>query len=133
VKDPLQALIEAGAVPSASFPPSSRYSDVGTALLPSGDGTPETPYLRRRFAPKPELLSTMQEHTVVEGDRLDMLAGRYLGDAELYWRLCDANGAIWPDELIDPAGFAEDESHVGRQAHRLRIALPRGVPGAYSD
>ena len=118
MKDPLQALIEAGAVPATSFPANSRYRDAETTALLGADGTPETPYLRRRFVPKPEQLSALQEHSVAQGDRLDLLAGRYLSDPELYWRLCDANGAVRPDELVE---------RVGR---RLRIALPKGVPGA---
>ncbi len=30
-------------------------------------------------------------HTVVTGDRVDLLAARYLGQAELWWVLCDYN------------------------------------------
>ena len=42
----------------------------------------------------------------------------YLGDPLQYWRICDANGAMRPDELTDTAG------------RRLRITLPEGIPGA---
>jgi hypothetical protein len=41
---------------------------------------------------------------VVQGDRLDNLAARYFGDAELYWRLCDANGAVRPTGAYRSAG-----------------------------
>ena len=34
-----------------------------------------------------------------EGDRLDLLAARYLKDATAFWRLCDANNAPAPDAL----------------------------------
>lgn len=44
------------------------------------------------------------------------LAARYIGDPEQYWRLCDANNAIRPDELIETVGRA------------LRITLPEGIP-----
>ncbi len=54
---------------------------------------------------------------IAEGDRRDVLAWRNLGDAELWWRLADANGAVDPRELTDPIG------------KRLRITLPEGVPG----
>ena len=54
------------------------------------------------------------------GDRLDNLAAKYFGDPELFWRLCDANGALRPDELIEIIG------------RRLRITLPLGVPGVRS-
>jgi hypothetical protein len=62
-------------------------------------------------------LALLQEHEVTQGDRLDNITHRYLGDPEQFWRLCDANGAMRPEELEVP----------GR---RLRITLPDGVPGA---
>jgi hypothetical protein len=58
------------------------------------------PYLKRRFAPAPEQLALVNEHSVVSGDRLDNLASTHFGDAELYW-ICDANGAMRPDELTE--------------------------------
>jgi nucleoid-associated protein YgaU len=33
---------------------------------------------------------------VVEGDRLDLLAHRYLGDARLWWIICDYNDLFFP-------------------------------------
>ena len=54
------------------------------------------------------------------GDRLDNLAQRYIGDPEQFWRLCDANGAMRPDELTEVIG------------RRLRITLPAGLAGAAS-
>jgi len=38
-------------------------------------------------------------HTVVEGDRVDLLAHRYLGRADLWWVICDYNGIFFPLEL----------------------------------
>lgn len=38
-------------------------------------------------------------HTVEEGDRLDLLAARYLGKAELWWVLADWNEIAWPFDL----------------------------------
>ena len=38
-------------------------------------------------------------HTVVQGDRVDTLAYRYLGDAELWWVICDYNDLFFPLEL----------------------------------
>ena len=35
-------------------------------------------------------------HTVVEGDRMDLLAYRYLGDARLWWIICDYNDLFFP-------------------------------------
>lgn len=38
-------------------------------------------------------------HTVVEGDRIDLIAYRYLGRAELWWVICDYNDIEFPLEL----------------------------------
>ncbi len=58
------------------------------------DGTRE--YLGLRvsldIAPRPD----DRFHTVVAGDRLDVLAHRYLGDARLWWVICDCNGGPSP-------------------------------------
>ena len=117
MSDPLQLLLQAGALPSSPFPPTSRYHAVGTATLEQADAAPIV-YLRRRFVPPPERFALLQEHSVAQGERLDTVAARYLGDPEQFWRICDANGAIRPDELIETPG------------RRLRITLPEGVPGA---
>ena len=76
-------------------------------------------YVTRRFVPSPERFALLQEHVVVEGDRLDNVAHRYIGDPQQYWRICDGNGAMRPDELIE---------EIGRL---LRITLPEGLPGPH--
>jgi hypothetical protein len=73
-------------------------------------------YLSRRFVPSPERFSQLQEHVVVEGDRLDNLAAHYIGDPEQFWRAADANNAMRPEALTE---------EIGR---RLRITLPEGIP-----
>jgi hypothetical protein len=100
-----------------NFPANSRYQATETARMtvPGGD---DVVFLRRRFVPPPERLAPWLEHAVVEGDRLDNLAGRYLGDAEQFWRICDANRAMRPEQLVEVIG------------RRLAVALPDGVPGA---
>jgi hypothetical protein len=117
VKDPLQALIEAGALPASSFPPSSRYAKTPLTTYDPGDGSGPIAHLQRRLVPPPERQATLGEHVVVAGDRLDLIAARQFGDPELWWRLCDANPT-------QPSGPLTDD--VGR---RLRIAGPDGVPG----
>ena len=102
------------------FPPTSRYYGVEVTTLTPSVGE-SIVYLRRRFVPPPERFALLQEHTVVEGDRLDNLTARYLGDPEQFWRLCDANGVLRPDELVETIG------------RKLRITLPEGVPGVAND
>ncbi len=76
----------------------SRYRDVGTAIFLAADGR-QIPYLLRRFIPDPADVIVLAEHRVVEKDRLDNITARYLGDPEQFWRVCDANGAMIPEEL----------------------------------
>lgn len=113
--DPMQMLLQMRGR-SELFPPNSRYHGMETARMKAPDGS-EVVYLRRRFIPPPERFALLQEHSVAQGDRLDTIAAHYLGDPEMYWRVCDANAAMRPDELVE---------EVGR---RLRVTLPEGIPG----
>jgi nucleoid-associated protein YgaU len=97
------------------FSVTSRYYSISTAEFRTPDGK-KIVYLRRRFVPQPSSFALLQEHTVAEGDRLDNISFRYLGDPLQFWRICDANAAIRPEELIEVVG------------RRLRITLPEGVP-----
>jgi hypothetical protein len=98
------------------FDPTSRYYNLGTGTYVSPDGQVIT-YVRRRFLPQGETMPLLVEVTVIQGDRLDLVATRTLGDPEQFWRICDANGAMRPDALTE---------EVGRT---LRITLPDGIPG----
>jgi hypothetical protein len=118
--DPQQALQQIlqpqGGLERTLFPPTSRYFGIPIAKFETKDGK-EVAYLRRRFVPGPERFEMLQEHAVVQGDRLDNIAARYLGDPEQFWRICDANTAMRPEELTETIG------------RRLRITLPEGIPG----
>jgi nucleoid-associated protein YgaU len=114
--DPLKALLEAGEINTTLFAPTSRYYTIDTATYETSDKTTVV-HLRRRFIPSPEEYIQQQEHTIVQNDRLDNLSNQYLGDPEQYWQLCDANGAIKPDEITENIGG------------KLRITLPKGIPG----
>lgn len=98
--------------------PTSRYitTDVATTSVPDGTGgLREVRYLRRRFPPPPSTLQKLAEHPIARGDRLDLVTARYLGDPTQFWRVCDANLVIHPDELV-----ARDR--IGEQ---LRIPVPQ--------
>jgi hypothetical protein len=84
------------------FPVTSRYYSIEIAKFVAQDGQ-EVAYLRRRFLPNTPVI-TQAEYSVTEGDRLDNITARYLGDPEQFWRLCDANNAMQPDELTDEIG-----------------------------
>lgn len=114
--DALQALLQPAALRTTLFPPTSRYHGLETATMEDAGGRTII-FLRRRFVPSPERFVTVQEHVVTQGERLDTITARYLGDPEQFWRLCDANGAKLPNELTRTIG------------RRLRITMPEGVPG----
>ena len=98
------------------FAITSRYFNIPTAEFETAEGK-KIVYLRRRFVPAPSAFTLLLEHSVTEGERLDSITAQYLGDPEQFWRVCDANGAIRPEELIETVG------------RRLRITLPEGIPG----
>lgn len=111
----LQQILQPGELRTTLFPPASRYHGIDTASLETSEGK-SIIYIHRRFCPLPERLAILQEHLIVQGDRLDNIAANYLGDPEQFWRLCDANAAMRPEDLME----------IGR---RLIIALPEGLPG----
>lgn len=81
------------------FEPSSRYYSLETAVHTMPDGRIVT-YKRRRILPRGEEMDLLVEVTVAEGDRLDLIAFRTLGDPEIFWRVCDANDAMNPFDLV---------------------------------
>jgi len=118
MKSPLQALIQLGVVPPVTFPADSRYYRSSTLTYVTRTGETIT-YLARRIVPQPgpPNFSTVAQHTVRQGDRLDLIAAKYLGDPLIFWLICDANGAIDPHDL------------VATQGKVLNITTPQGVPG----
>jgi hypothetical protein len=123
MKDPqrsLQELLQTGGLNQTLFPPNSRYHGIETATL---EAKPDRKiiYLKRRFCPPPERFELLQEHTVTQGDRLDNISSQYLGDPEQYWRICDANGVMRPEELTETVG------------RKVRITLSEGIPGTRND
>ena len=103
-----------------AFPANSRYASTGIVSRTTADDK-EVAYLRRRFVPSPENFTLLQEHFVVEGERLDVLSARYVGDPEQFWRICDANPVLHPDELTEGPGTV------------IRITLPEGVPAPSAE
>jgi hypothetical protein len=84
------------------FPPTSRYASAATyqAVLP--DGT----VVVALVIPGPRLPAPIGFHPRAVGDRLDLVAVRYLDDATGFWRLCDTNNSM-------VAGALEQRALIG--------------------
>ena len=102
--DPVQLLIDAGASPNTPFVQQSRYYGVPLAVLQRHPGDPGVVYVKRRFIPQAASEPVAGRHTVKAGDRPDLLASAYLGDALLFWRIADVNAVVDPHELTDILG-----------------------------
>jgi hypothetical protein len=102
--DPVQLLIDAGAIPSTTFDAQSRYSGVPLALYQPRAELPGVAYVRRRFAPQPSAIGIAARHLISGQERPDLLGARHMGDALLYWRIADANAVIDPHTLTDTVG-----------------------------
>lgn len=114
--DPLQLLLQQTGFKTPHFSPNSRYAGLELSTLETTGKQPIV-YVRRRFIAMPEHFELLQEHTVSEGERPDHVAHQYLNDAEQFWRICDANGVMHPNELTDTIG------------KKVRITLPEGIAG----
>jgi nucleoid-associated protein YgaU len=116
---PLMAMMRLGVLPPVSFPTDSRYYGFGVQQYTAPSGQ-VIAYLKRRVVPQPGApnFAVINRYTVKQGDRLDLIAAKYLGDPLLAWLICDANGAMRPGDLVAVPGRV------------LAITTPQGVPGA---
>jgi hypothetical protein len=101
------------------FDRASRYAGlpVATLTVPGANGRPRlVTYVRRRLLPPAGAGVTLAEHVVGQGERVDTLTARYLGDPTQSWRVCDANGVLRPREVTAEAGVT------------VAIPLPGALP-----
>ena len=114
--DMLQQLLQSGALQQSAFTTQSRYNGLPLLSLAEAGGQ-SVNYVSRRFIPPTVSFATLQRHRVVQGERSDVIAGQLLGDPLYYWRLCDANQALRPEDLTaTPGAF-------------IKISLAPGIPG----
>jgi hypothetical protein len=84
--------------------------------IPDGvGGQRDVPYLLRRFPPQLTSLPLLAEHVVVRGDRPDLIAAAQFGDPTQFWRICDANPVIHPEDLCSADRIGES----------IRIPVPQ--------
>ena len=94
------------------FEPTSRYYNLESKTFTMADGR-EVAYVARRFIPDMDAAVILGEHTVGEGERLDNITARAIGDPQQFWRIADANRAMNPFDLT---------AEIGR---KLVIAMPQ--------
>lgn len=111
----VQSMVQSAAGTGGPTNPNSRYYGFTVEFFTRPDGT-QVAYLQRRIIPQPSIYTGLQSYVVIDGDRLDNLAAKFLGDPLLYWMICDANGATDPDELT---------AQVGRT---IQIPLSSAIP-----
>jgi hypothetical protein len=78
----------------------SRYAATAVAWWSAPDGR-SVPYLELR---RPIAAPLVGVHAVRQGDRLDLLAQAAFADPTQFWRICDANEALWPEDLTAVTG-----------------------------
>jgi hypothetical protein len=101
--DPVQMLIDAGAIPASPYSESSRYRGVALATLTRADGS-LVAYSKRRIIPPRREIALAAVHLVQGGERPDLQAQLFYEQPLLYWRVADGNAVIDPFELSDTLG-----------------------------
>jgi hypothetical protein len=115
VTDILSTLLPGGGAAPDPFPPDSRYHGLPICTI-TVDGR-ELRYLSRRLVPPADSFAEIGVHVVQDGERPDTVAALVIGNAELWWSICDANDVLHPADLT---------AEIGR---RVRVTLPSGIPG----
>jgi hypothetical protein len=115
-QDPVQAMMSQTSLKTTLFSSASRYYGIDVENI-TQDGT-AIAYIARRFLPNANRFQVLQQHTVIQGERLDNIAAQYLGDPTLFWRLCDANNAMRPGDLTQTIGA------------QIAITMPENITGS---
>ena len=78
----------------------SRYEPIAEAEITT-PASRTVRYKRVRFIPETR---GVLPYSVTQGDRLDLISHRAYGDPEQFWRICDGNTAMRPNDLIAELG-----------------------------
>ena len=95
-----------------AFEHTSRYYTLPTATTALPDGRVAV-YVTRRFIPDRRGGQPLAEVMVTEGERVDLITARTLGDSLQFWRICDSNSELSPFALV---------AVIGR---RVRVTIPQ--------
>lgn len=77
--------------------PSSRFADLPVLRVVAPDGGVRQ-VVGLRFE-RPAASSTVARYTVRHGEELDLLARRFYGSEQLWWRILDANPVVYPLDI----------------------------------
>jgi hypothetical protein len=78
------------------FASGSRYERVPQAVY-TRRGARSIPYVLLRTFPEPA--PTQRTIVLRDGDRLDIVSFRFYGDPEQFWRICDGNRVLRPEDV----------------------------------
>src|SRR5262249_9355300 len=81
---------------SGMFFRGTRYEKVDTAQITNSSGRVIS-YKKVRFIPP---TTAVVGHNVIPGERLDQISNSFYKDAQRFWRICDANFAMWPADEV---------------------------------
>ena len=79
------------------FFPNSRYENTQDYSPVDGRGN-KYKVKKIRFIPQQE---PVDSSTIKELDRLDHLSDLFYANPTAFWRMCDANGIMFPNDLLD--------------------------------
>ena len=85
------------------FEANSRYYQIEEAKFTAADGRVIV-YKKRRILPLSSTMQLAAEVKLVQGERLDLISSRLLGDPEQFWQICDSNDAMNPKHLTTVPG-----------------------------
>ena len=88
----------------------SRYTKVEDLEITGDDGR-VIRYKKVRFIPRTE---ASLSHVVRDHERIDHIAHQHFKDSQRFWRICDANLTMRPNELVERSG------------RRIQIPPPEG-------
>ena len=77
------------------FSSNSRYYALPTYTVTLADGSQVVVVTSHM----PNAIKLAGYHRRILGDRLDLLAARFLKDPTVFWQICDSNNAPVPDAL----------------------------------
>jgi hypothetical protein len=100
------------------FDSTSRYAGLPVSTFVDKQGRTRAYVAAREVPPAVRPTSDDLVHIVGDDERQDRIAWQHLGDPTLYWRICDANGLLHPDEMTAPIGRRLVVPLDGREGHR---------------